>query len=68
MEGWRKPGGIKGYRCCMQTVLYKQKSSGWSCYCACVCKTKYREFPGSLVVKTPHSHYCGSRFNPWLEN
>ena len=28
----------------------------------------FREFPGSPVVRTPHSHSRGLGFNPWLEN
>ena len=27
-----------------------------------------REFPGGSVVRTPHFHCCGSRFNPWSGN
>lgn len=25
-------------------------------------------FPGSPVIKTPHFHFSGHRFDPWLEN
>ena len=26
------------------------------------------EFPGATVIRTPHSHCWGPRFNPWLGN
>ena len=31
-------------------------------------ETDFRDFPRGPVVKTPHSHYRGRGFNPWLGN
>ena len=31
-------------------------------------KKGYRAFPGSPVVKTPHSHHRGHGFDPWSGN
>ena len=28
----------------------------------------YRDFPGGPVVRTPHFHYRGHKFDPWSGN
>ena len=32
------------------------------------CEKECRDFPGGAVVKNPHFHYKGHRFDPWLGN